>query len=285
MNPAAFATLVVFLAAILILWDEISPALTEVPWWAWTACGVAAVASLPYALLPLLVRSQHWQRADPDFPPFDPDGPKVPPAAAAWLRSVAEAWRAEGFVLLGCVRNSDSIPNLAGWMAVFERPESHDGALAVWMTTTVPDQPPQVTAFVEVAARFPDGRRLSTYNSPFPNQFPLPPGKRFVHLPQCADPVRLYRVHAHVRRTDYAGATAESRLKDGPTEALRESWRREMAEHSAAGYLCPDEAAGVCHMTWKGAYLLTWKNLWPWSHLRKAASRRAAERLLAEVPR
>jgi hypothetical protein len=140
----------------------------------------------------------------------------------------------------------------------------------------------QVT-FTELVTRLGDGdhRGLTTNNSTQPTAFAPVPGRTLHRLPGERDLRRLLRVHrALVAR---AGVPpAPSRLADvGPERLLAESTAREMAAQVAAGYLV---AAGDHYRpTWRGAFTMTWRLLWPIKSLRESQVRRRAAALLREL--
>jgi hypothetical protein len=56
-----------------------------------------------------------------------------------------------------------------------------------------------------------------------------------------------------------------------------------MARHVDLGYYYRDELAGVQRPTLKGAYLMSWRLLWPVKPIRAALRRSKAQRLLREL--
>jgi hypothetical protein len=138
---------------------------------------------------------------------------------------------------------------------------------------------------VAIVSYFRYGPRLTTHN----NTTMLATGTplhAIYHFPDIKDAGRLYRLHKalaarsglhdKVFRLDDefhgdAAATVAAFILDGYTDDVE------------LGYLYPSPAEKLYRPTWKGAFLMKWKSMWPMQAIRWAAADRKARRLQAEL--
>ena len=63
---------------------------------------------------------------------------------------------------------------------------------------------------------------------------------------------------------------------------LSNSTQKEMQDQTVTGYFYLDSRGEYYRLTWKGTFLMTWKQLWPIKQIRRAMMRRQNRGLLAE---
>ena len=97
-------------------------------------------------------------------------------------------------------------------------------------------------------------------------------------FPQVEDTAGLYEIH----RARVNFGASRSPIGDDPIGYLERSDRRTKQRLDRRGVLLPRPDAGLLRLTWKGAYLVTWRLLWPVPAIRRALRRNRAARVLRE---
>jgi hypothetical protein len=230
-------------------------------------------------VIPIFVKGTHRHSNDPRFEPIDPDCEQVPLRVAESIAETVPKLEALGFRSLGHFRNERSVPNVGAYVSLFENP----GARRTAHPFTVFGVR-HVSTVLSFKTEFTDGTTLITANSRMPKVFPSGLYREgSMSFPWITDPGQLYQVHeASVVHYASDGIPITADILD-PVEYLRASSRRELARFAGAGYYRLDEASQVYRLTWMGAYLMSWKLLWPIKPIRQMLRRRKAASMLREL--
>ena len=225
---------------------------------------------LPFITAPIRMRSRSWQNTDPLYAPDDEGHlPEIARLAAADLRILGfedrGTWRHDGAALA------------TGWVVLLEHAQTLDAAKVLVVATR---NRRSVSLVFQV--RYTDGTEVVTANNRVTAGFPPLPGITVAWLPAIRDAVSLYRIHAQLRDALGGGRTRVGAGRD-PAEFLRDGSARSLANWVATGYYELDEARGVVRPTWKGAVLVTWRQMWPIKPLYRARRRRATRRRLRQL--
>jgi len=238
---------------------------------------------LPYWLGPLVVYATQRSSASPTFDAYDPARHAVPPSVTIALKESSSALTAAGFTSVGDFFQTGFIANMTSRVTLFEKTATRQEAIVVGMYMNA--EPTRLIAHhVEVMARFTDGRTLLVNNSKVTGAFAAVPGKTLEQFPDVRDPRRIARLHerllAEVR--DPAAIREIDRGRDA-AGYLSQAVIRELDQQISTGYLRLDRAANAYRPTAKGAALMTWKQLPPFSTIHRARIRRRAAQLLARL--
>ncbi len=220
--------------------------------------GLLLVAALPLLLGPILVRFTLRLSANPDLARIDSD--HLPPPVRSYFDAQTGPLQGLGFRIVADLVQTGFIPNLVSLIRLFVHPDNRDGAICVCMESGRGVRRLQA-AYVEYATTFADGRELCTNNSPSPNAFAPVPEKQLHRLPAVEDPRELYEIHREAA-AQFGGNTGRI-LLDGE-EAIRtlnRSIQEDTARQIRTGYLYLDRASQCYRPTWKGAFLMTWKQV------------------------
>jgi hypothetical protein len=220
--------------------------------------------------VPIRVRLTHRLSADAGFVPCE--GDRLAPDV---LRVVADL-RDLDFVVRGHWWNkAHSVAT--GQLTLMEHPETLDAA-KILVTRSGTSR--HVSLIFQT--RFDDGTEIVTANNQITAGLPPVPGVTAIWLPEERDPRRLGHVHDQVR--DGLGA-GKKRLPVGPDPvAFLEAGRDRMHAHFVqTGYFYLDEAGGVYRPTWKGAVLITWRQLRVVRPFHQAWRRRPTRKILHEL--
>lgn len=236
---------------------------------------------VPFALAPLLIRATHKSRARPVFEAVELDTRPIPEEPWWFFQRTLNALQSAGFRESGYLHQEGQMPNVETWVLLLENRPAQEAAIAVAMhsTAAVAVQ----SRYVEFSTTFEDGVNLSANNSDVLPVFASVPEHHLWQFPGASDPTRLLGIHqALVARL--ANRTPRRYPPEGEFKAfLEDSMARELARQVGTGYLFLDPEGTFYRPTWKGAFLMTWKLLWPVTNLLKARRRKRSAQALAEL--
>jgi hypothetical protein len=232
-------------------------------------------------LLPLLVKFSQSLRAVSGYEP--PWREQLPPDVMAFMDRTVWEMQTAGFLPAALVREAGAVPDVMLYLVLFTNPATQDRAAAAFSIgsnelTTI--RTPTVT----FETKFDSGFAVETGNFADAGVFPRDPNRNRMHIPKLKNVVVLYEVHR--RRRAKHGPRGGRAVLPAPGRELDEQRAEEAADKErvrAAGYYWLDAAAGKYRPTWKGAYLMTWKLLFPIGWLRRRAKRVRARRELSEL--
>ena len=175
-----------------------------------------------------------------------------------------------GFTLVGCYDCGELAVQTRSYVAYFCNRGDNDFAN---VTATV--SPRGVTSYFEFSTRFSNGLAIETNTN---GVLPLTPGNLAVRVFRFADiqqPKDLYEIHRQLLEK-YAVDLYPQGEPMGQ-EIMR--WVRTVGNygprHEKIGYMVLAEDGASYRLTWKGAFLIAWRGLWPTSLLRKLYERHA----------
>lgn len=252
------------------------------------ALGVGLVA-LVYIGFPILILKTQRLEASPRLLKFEVDDYDWPREIKKLFTSSQKALEAEGFESVGGFFLPSAANNVKTALILFVNRESRDGAMATAMYGDQPDGPR--TLYVEFSTRFADGRTVNTLNSKTLGSFPTREGVTTTRLPSIKDARNLYRIHKALMQ-EVVGAKAKKVLKldaefgGDAAQYLQEAAFRESYEAAEeAGYIRLDFGGEHFVPTVKGAFLMTWRELWPWKMIREQQMRTTERKVLERLGR
>jgi hypothetical protein len=232
-----------------------------------------------WVYIPVRLHARHELPADPNFLPCGPEDPNTPAAVAERFRQGTSALVPLGFTPRGVFRKAKPSPLAIGFVGLFEKPSTLD--LARLLVVINPLRTIEILVF---QTTFADGIELITANNQTLPHLPSREGMLVATFPDVHDPVRLLALHR--KRVDRRGAIAIRTLPvldGGLTAYLRDFASKELSRQVEMGYYRLDEASDVYRPTWKGACLITWKQLWPVGAIRRALRRWRAARMIRDL--
>ena len=244
---------------------------------------LAVFVFLIWIVVPISLKLRQWTSPNPDIEAIDVLSEETPQAfAAAYLRA-EPSMQEIGFRIAGCLRVMNAGPGGQTVIALFEN--AKDGLTAQLFTVIARAGFVRKTVTVLIfSTEFDDGTKLVTSNSRQPVIMPrvrIRQGSEA--FPKFTRPRRLFEIHqASVARYGGGATRLEPSIED-PVEYLRQRWRTESATFAETGYFYYDEKHDVYRPTWRGAYLMAWKLLWPVKPILGLIRKRRAARLLREL--
>lgn len=255
--------------------------------YSWILIFVAATLALPYLVGPFLIRRNVTHPLEPDLVPFPPDLPSLPNDVAATFSAATRQLGAVGFEVLSGFGLPRQMPNVKAVVLLFANRATKDMAMATAIYGEAADGSTLQTHYVEIASVFRDETVVQTNNCDQLSAFRARPPVHTTQFPQVADAARLFRLHAALCRRFAPAALKAMPLDEefgGDAQAyLAAALREELDRQIPTGYMERDEAAGIYRPTVKGAFLMTWGELFPFKQIRRLRRDRQARELLAEL--
>jgi hypothetical protein len=138
--------------------------------------------------------------------------------------------------------------------------------------------------YVEFSQLYEDGSMLDVFNASQVSPFPDMDIKIALRFPDIKSPKQLYKVFIRIR--NYLKNTARPIAYDKSQgfKHIEDFMARESDELAKRGY-CYNEidSDGKRSLTWKGAYLLTWRSVFPGNRIKDYYDRSYASRVLKTI--
>lgn len=247
--------------------------------------GLVGFAAFLYLVTPILIKFSNVVQGAPKLERMDPA--HWPPAVANEMRRHEHDLYNMGFEISERFSMTGATTNVANLLTMFIDRKSGDKAMLTAMWGQVNGVWKLNTIYLEFSTRFRDGRCFDTMNSQVPlGTFVRGAQDVKTQVPQVKEARELYRVHRYVMRKHGATGGAAEKVTYPPGGAenyLRRVWRESHDEQVGFGRFNYNKAKDVYTPTWKGAYLMTWRLLWPISRIVRARMNRNATALLAEM--
>ncbi len=260
------------------------------PNYAAVCIALAGVVAAWYLLMPWLIYFTQKMNGDPRIVLFDLEKSRPPQRTAHYLDEAGEVLMGLGYEPQPCVGLPDPMPHVKAILQLWIHPEDRDAALVSAIYGTNPQAGASLQIhYVEFLTKFvsSDIALIQTNNTATIGAFPELPNELTFKFPQVQDVGRLQRLHRrlvelHAPRARKTLPLVDEFHSDLPKyirHVLAESYRKQ----EATGYLQPVADSDAWRPTVRGAYLMTWSQMWPMTAFLKLQTRASARRLLAEL--
>jgi hypothetical protein len=163
------------------------------------------------------------------------------------------------------------------WVGLYWSPEDQLAATLATMSNGIEN-----FTYTEFVRLYQDGRVLSVSNSPIASVYPDIPVKKSFHYPEFEYPASLIAIHRKFADKYASDAAVLDYDTEGGFSLVRKYMRLESDELVRMGYARePIGSDGRRGLTVKGAWLLTWRSIFPGNVLRQRKQNRAATQALA----
>lgn len=262
---------------------------SELNWPAVIAAGCGLVVAF-YLLIPWLIFVTQRMTGDPQIVFFDEQEHPPPKRVARYLEETGEALLGLGYEPYPCIALPDPMPNVRAITQLWIQPDRRDAALvsAIFGVSHQAAASQQIY-YTEFLSRFAsdDVSLIQTNNAQSVSAFPDLPNELTFRFPNVKSILQLDRLHQKLVERDAPRARRIVSLHDqfhGDQEAyIRWALVHSYRQQEGTGYLIHDEAGNFWRPTVKGAYLMTWSQLWPMSMMLRQRMKRRARQLLQEL--
>lgn len=248
---------------------------------------VAAPAALfvyVYVRASVHVRRKQAFEAYPQFEPRSPAG-LPPPVREAFDRDVPRV-EALGFSVVGYfyqrAMREDETLELDNYLASLRNEETGDTAqlMEISVRSAKAENHLSVRGF---SAEFAEGDSLSTVAARQVSSFKPDPRHPTFRLPEVDDPRLLFTAHRRLREREAPGRAAVLPTRGLEVVHLSHVETRALRQQAEFGYYRFDAEADMFRPTWKGAFLMTARQMWVINGLLLARQRARAEATLKSL--
>jgi len=254
--------------------------LSSIPWYYLELVAPILILCLGIAWA-IRIRQEHRVMADPSSERFDPGDSGLPEPVASGLRSLVPTFEALGFSAVGHFYRSAIAPPHRMYVTLLFNRKSQQAA----RFGTVFHRGKKLTrtwSLLGFTTEFTDGTMLVTCCR---SEEPPGIGLRYgsIAFPEFHNPRRLHEIHEAAVNRYCSDGIRRDLSNVNPEDYYRESIRRATAALVDTGDYYLDEEQQVLRATWKGAMLMSWKQLRPIKRRRAMLRRRRTARLLREL--
>jgi len=246
--------------------------------------GLAVIAGvsffLRYIYAPLKIRGTQTREREPRYASVELT--QLSPEVSWKFTQAASQLVALSFTAVHATRQ-DPKRRQNSAVSLWVNRSARDSAQVIAVTTATHTGGERRAMLVTFRTEFGDRSTIVTTNAHSPRVFPPNPTVDTVICSDLYDVTLLYQLHCARVARDAAGRTAT-------VESLRDGIAYLCNEHTEtfqrlikAGYYVEDARAGRYLATYRGAFLMTYRYLWPWKQINLILRQRKAERLLQEL--
>jgi hypothetical protein len=227
-----------------------------------TAFEIAAFVAAVYLLSPLAVRwtyrfSGHWALREVSLD-------ALPSEVVDEFRKSIPELQELGFELIGCFDCGQLAEQTHSYLAYFCNRLSNDFANISAMTT-----PGRTDSYLEFSTSFKNGLTVETNTNSVLPLTPANPDTKVFRFPKTADARTLLHTHHRLIDKYAAGLWAQAEPHGEEIKRYVRVIENYGPRHARIGYMFPAEDGVAYKLTWKGAFLITWRGLWPVSMVRR----------------
>ncbi len=229
-----------------------------------------------YGLAPLLVYRQNKlpERIKLDSVPAETILQKV----GEHFREPVEEAEANGFRYVDASEFVTQ-PSTQTYFMLFVHDEKKLSLLLIEIAN--PNVPAEV--YFEINQLYDDDTILDVLNASMDSAYPPSPRKAMFRFPEVRTVSELAAVTEKIIASYLSSKTSVTFPEGKELETIARLLSEEQDELIEKGYFQKEADAGLRGLTLKGAYLLTWKLLWPVKQIRQVRNKAFAKKILAEA--
>lgn len=243
-----------------------------------------------FLVVPLIIFAQQKFEARPTMVRFDLDEYDWPAEIQQLFTEAVGDLTEMGFEIADGLFLPSAVQNVKTALVLLVNRTESDAA----MVTAMYAQPVTATSikslYIEFSTRFEDDFVYDTNNSTQLNAFPPRESTQTHQLVTIRDARALYQVHQAIMQRE--GRNRSQKVlridRDFHGDAVRylqEAVGEEFAAAADEGYIKLTSDGETYTPTIKGAFLMVWKELWPWKLVRKMNRNQEAQALLNDLAR
>jgi hypothetical protein len=175
-----------------------------------------------------------------------------------------------GFELAGCFDCGSLAPDTHSYVAYFCNRRTNDFANLSALVS-----PKGVSSYLEFSTHFTNGLVLETNTNSILPLSPANPDNKVFRFPGIQDARTLLQTHRQIVEKYASGLRPHAEPRGAEIERYVRAVENYGPRHSQLGYMRLAEDGEWYTLTWKGAFLMTWRCLWPVSFVRSWAHRHA----------
>lgn len=256
----------------------------------WIVYGLAGLVIVFYVGMPLLVLTQQKFEARPKMIRFDVDDFDWPAEIDQLFTEAVDDLAESGFEVVDGLFLPSAVQNVKTALILLVNRTEKDAAMVTAMYAQPVSSGSLKTLYVEFSTQFDDGLVYDTNNSSQMSAFPQRADTELHQFVRVKDATTLYQIHQAILERDGRSRSQKVMRFDrdfgGDAVAfLQNAMAEEFDDAADIGYLKRVEGGNNFAPTLKGAFLMVWKELWPWKLIRQMQRNQKAQSLLADLNR
>lgn len=235
--------------------------------------------SLPFWIGPFIVHATQKMQAHPTIEPAVLED--FPEESQIFFTKNFPLLQQLDFQSVAFFKIPDLLPNLKNLVALWINRKTQE--LAILTDVHIRNEKMDLHQFyIEFCTTFTNHSEISTNNTQELVEH-YHPNKEVFIFPQLENPIQLYSVHQHLVQKYRSTRQTCVPLAGQEMEEFRNNLVEDLGYLPSKGYWAYDAENDIYRITWKGAFLLTWRLAWPVGAIRKWSQRQEAKRLLKSL--
>lgn len=252
-------------------------------WWHVVLVIAVGIFLIPWLVAPLIVYRRFWFAVNPEIQTLAANA--LPEGVEQFFSEASRRFEKIGFTeSLGDFKVSNFISDhQEQFIRAVVNSDTHESGGAVYIRQPVPHGKDIISKAYGFSSELGDHREVTTANSTHPSLPIHSEEYREIILPDIWDMALLYRIHRLSTRQAFGNQELWLPEHDDVVEALRYTFLKPARALEQLGLVRLDKEAQRYVTTIKGAYLLTWQELWPFKWLRSRRLKKLQDALIQAV--
>ena len=239
-----------------------------------------AIAFGYYAVTPMVILATN--RIKGAIEPVEIAPQDFPASVAVFFESQARALEQVGFHRTAYIHTPEAVNGVSNYLVAMLNRTTGDQAVITSIMKVADGVECLSSQYVEMTTRFADGRIFDTLNSALLSSFARIDSHIITRVPNVRDPRLLFGVHRSVIARHKVTAPPAPFDNLNVPACVQEEHTRALLGQVRCGRFRFNKSANLFRPTIKGAFLMAWGQMWPFSYFRRLAMERRARRTLEE---
>ena len=232
----------------------------------------------PMIIGPFLVKFSHWISARADIGLIAPE--TLAPDVRMFIDGARTELAALGYQFAGYMVLADYTPKVTSYFGLFRNDANRTAAMAAVIQSVAG----QTIKYCEFSTKYSNGRTIDVNNSPTSGSYKNP-DKIVYRYPKIGSIRQLSDINSWVTSRDQWRANPVGLVKGREMEMVAEALDSEIRLQVKCGYYALDAGGKRYRLTWKGAFVMTEKQVFPFKQILSYISLHSAEKVIAGMPR
>ncbi|MEK6742855.1 MAG: hypothetical protein AABZ15_04570 [Nitrospirota bacterium] len=232
----------------------------------------------PMILGPFVIKFSHWVSAKVTIKSVSPEA--LDHDVKAFLDNAMIEFESIGFDFVGYMELCDYVPNmLSSYFALFMDKQNKTSSMAAVLRP----KSGRTVRYYEFTNKYSNGRVINVNNSPMMGSY-IHPDRSSYRYPDTDSIKHLYEINNWVTSRDKRAINPMGYVRGRELEMLCDAFNNETRLQEKLGYLYLTENKTRFMLTWKGAFIMTEKNVFPIRNILAFLDLRSAKNAIAGLP-
>ncbi len=238
---------------------------------------IAIFIVAPMVVGPFLVKFTHWIAARAVIKTILPEA--LDEKTQTFIDQSKIELEALGFQFAGYQHMTDYMPKMTCYFGLFR----HDNSKSAAMAAVIEHTSGRRLQYCEFSTTYSNGRIMDVNNSPEIGGYNIP-DKVIYRYPKISSLRKLHEINQWVTARDPKKSVPVGLVADREAEMVAEALDREAAIQEKNGFYVLNENRSRYRLTWKGAFIMTERQVFPFKQILSYFDRQAAKKAIAGMP-